>query len=98
MRVRVLGFVVAVGLIVAALDDSGLRAQSPGSPLPPLPAVPSAEVLASVKQHKPGDTTGSPVRILNDRFTATNYPPRGLITQAYQLQTVELFGVPAWMT
>jgi uncharacterized protein (TIGR03435 family) len=56
------------------------------------------EVLASVKPHKPGDTIGSPVRILPNRFTATNYAPRGLITLGYQLQLVELVGDPAWMT
>lgn len=61
-----------------------------------LPAVPTTEAVAAIKVHKPGDV-GAPIRTLQDRFTATNFAPLGLITMAYQLQRSELAGEPAWM-
>jgi uncharacterized protein (TIGR03435 family) len=65
------------------------------------PATPAAsnsqipEVTASIRRNTSGDTA-SPVRVTPGTFTATNYIVRGLITQAYELQTIELFDVPAW--
>jgi uncharacterized protein DUF3738 len=60
-----------------------------------LPMVPVAEVLASIRLHKPGDVNGAPIHILQDRFTATNFAPRGLMVLAYLLQPGELVGAPA---
>jgi uncharacterized protein (TIGR03435 family) len=67
-----------------------------------LPATPAAsnspipEVTASIRLNSSGDTPVSS-RITPGTFTVTNYMVRGLITLAYELQTVELFDVPAWV-
>jgi uncharacterized protein (TIGR03435 family) len=52
------------------------------------------DVVASIKPNKSGDTSVS-VRMSPGMFTATNYAVRGLITMAYELQTVEVLNVPA---
>jgi uncharacterized protein (TIGR03435 family) len=54
--------------------------------------------VASVKQNTSNDG-GQFIRMLpGNRFSATNMPPRALITLAYQLQQFQLVGGPSWIT
>jgi uncharacterized protein (TIGR03435 family) len=80
-----------VATLAAALAN-GLLVSGQQSPAPPQGA---QEVIATIKPNKSG-ALGSPVRLSPGLFTATNYPVRGLITLAYELQPFELFGAPAW--
>src|ERR1051325_2017944 len=53
--------------------------------------------VASVKQNTSGEG-GQFIRMMpGNRFNATNMPPRGLITLAYQLQQFQLVGGPPWI-
>lgn len=86
-----LSTVVVSGLLIGSMPLAG---QSPTGP-PAAAREAGTEVLASIRPNHSGDTA-APVRIQPGTFVATNYPVRGLITLAYELQVVELFDVPAW--
>src|SRR6266487_4622992 len=84
--------VIAAPMAIGALAPRAVQAQSPAAAA----ANPSFEV-ASIKPNKSGDPRVSIGIQPGGRFTATNYPLRFLIRNAYQLQDFQLVGGPDWI-
>lgn len=93
-----LWIVVAAGLAVGA----SISAQQVTVPLPPAPVIapgdtaPVSFEVATVKLNKSGD----PFIFINTnagRFTASNFPLRQLLENAFRLQPNQLIGGPDWL-
>ncbi len=81
------------GLVVlAAPDATRLRAQSPA-----VDAEHPAFDVASVKPGNPGNP-GMAMQIQGGRYTATNFPLRSLIMNAYRVSHAQLLSGPSWLT
>lgn len=91
---RIIPFAVAVTLSAQA-PGVFLGGQPP--PAPPWDAPHLQFEVASVKANQGGPGRVG-MRILPDRFTATNVPLRFLIQQAYRASAYQLVGGPAWLT
>ena len=91
LTVRRTALIGAVGVVLGAMSELRLAAQTPAPDTKP----PAFEV-ASVKPSTTGSQTRSEIH-LGGRHTATNMSPLALIRTAYRLQGFQLVGVPGWL-
>jgi uncharacterized protein (TIGR03435 family) len=91
LRTLSLAALVVAGALMSINIVAAQQPAVPGVSNSPIP-----EVTASVRLNTSGDPLPTS-RITPGTFTVTNYMVRGLITLAYELQTIELFDVPAWV-